>query len=596
MGDRGRDGEASGDTPAYRDPGRPVAERVADLLKRMTLAEKAGLMFQQMAAIGESELFAGADGDDVPPSAFELIDEKHLTHFNLVDSADPAAMAGWHNRLQERARETRLGIPVTLSTDPRSAFTDHPGISFLAGPFSQWPEPLGLAAVGDEEMVREFADIVRREYLSVGIRVSLHPQADLATEPRWARISGTFGEDADLAARMVRAYVEGFQTTRLGPASVATMIKHFPGGGPQKDGEDPHFPYGREQVYPGDNLAYHLAPFEAAFEAGASQVMPYYGMPVGTDHDEVGFGFNRSVITGLLREKYGFDGIICTDWCLINDFTIWGEKLTARAWGLEHRTPLERVEQALNAGVDQFGGEHCPELVVELVESGRIPPSRIDESARRLLREKLVLGLFDAPFVDPVQAESVVGAPEFVEAGHRAQCRSITVLTNGDDAPILPVHGRPRLYAPGLGDAVSEYAEMVDDPERADLALLRVKAPFEKRSGAFEQFLHAGSLEFPDDDLQDILDVCRRVPTIIDLSLDRPAVVPEILRDAAAVIADYGASDRAILDVVFGRHRPQGRLPFDLPSSMATVAESRPDVPFDTAEPLLPQGHGLRTG
>ena len=159
----------------------------------------------------------------------------------------------------------------------------------LSRSFSAWPEPLGLAA----------------------------------------------GEDAELAARMVAAYIRGFQGAALGPQSVACMTKHFSSGGAQKDGEDPHFPYGREQVYPDDNFAYHLIPFEAAFAAGTAQIMPYYGMPVGTAFGEVGFGYNRAIITGLLRERYGFDGVVCGDRGLLTDGVIFGRVLPARAWGVE---------------------------------------------------------------------------------------------------------------------------------------------------------------------------------------------------------------------------------------------------------------------
>src|SRR5204863_3160606 len=181
------------------------------------------------------------------------------------------------------AESTRLGIPVTIASDPRHSYgvSDNPVASFLAGDFSEWPEPIGLGATGDEALVREFGDIARQEYLAVGIRVALHPMVDLCTEPRWARINGTFGEDAQLSARLTAAYIRGFQGAALGPASVACMTKHFPGGGPQKDGEDPHFDYGREQVYPGENFDYHLIPFEAAFAAGTAQIMPYYCMPIG---------------------------------------------------------------------------------------------------------------------------------------------------------------------------------------------------------------------------------------------------------------------------------------------------------------------------
>ena len=224
--------------------------------------------------------------------------------------------------------------------------------------------------------------------------------------------------------------MRGFQGDVFGPDSVSTMTKHFPGGGPQEDGEDPHFAYGREQVYPGDQFELHLKPFEAIFAAGGRQMMPYYGMPMGTEHEEVGFGFNKSVLTGLLRERFGFDGIVCTDWGLVNDSEILGQPHPARAWGVEHLTPAERMAKILDAGADQFGGEMCPDLLIELVENGTVSEERLDVSARRLLREKFLLGLFENPFVDAEAADSIVGSAEFRAVGDAAQRESITVLTN----------------------------------------------------------------------------------------------------------------------------------------------------------------------
>src|SRR5439155_9972037 len=226
------------------------------------------------------------------PPTTEQVSRRLINHFNVVSIGNPRRMAEWYNRLQALAEDTRLAIPVTISSDPRHAFSNNPLTSLFAGAFSLWPEPIGLAATGDEALVEQFGDIPRQEYLAVGIRVALHPMADLATEPRWARISGTFGEDAQLSARLTAAYIRGFQGAALGPHSVACMTKHFPGGGPQKDGEDPHFSYGREQVYPGNNFDYHLIPFAAAFDAGTAQIMPYYGVPIGLSFEEVAFGFN----------------------------------------------------------------------------------------------------------------------------------------------------------------------------------------------------------------------------------------------------------------------------------------------------------------
>lgn len=469
-----------------------------------------------------------------------------------------------------------------------------------AGAFSHWPEPLGLAATRDAALVERFGDIARREYRAVGISVALHPMADLATEPRWARIGGTFGEDAAWAAEMVGAYIRGFEGKRLGPASVACMTKHFPGGGPQKDGEDPHFVYGREQVYPGGNFDGHLRPFEAAFAAGTAQIMPYYGMPVGTELEEVGFGFNRGVVTGMLRERYGFEGVVCGDWGPLTDSHIFGKTLEARAWGVEHLSLAERARKAIEAGLDQFGGEACPEVIVALVEAGEVAEARIDASVRRLLRDTFRLGLFDAPFVDPAAAEAIVGSAAFRAAGEEAQRRSIVLLTNraGDGGPALPVRSPGRIYVENIAPEVAaRYGEVVGDPAAADLAILRLAAPYEPRDERpLEAFFHAGSLAFSEAELARILRILDAVPAIVDVYLDRPAVIPEIAARAAALLGTFGVSDAALLDVVFGRFAPSGKLPFELPSSMEAVRAQLPDVPYDSVEPLFGFGDGLTFG
>jgi beta-glucosidase len=581
--------------PPYLDPDAPIEARVRDLLGRMTLAEKAGQLFHTIAPIGPGGALHESTDPIGLPGTEELIVERHMTHFNLLLSASVTELATWHNKLQDLALESRLQIPITISTDPRHAFSHNPGTSAAAGPFSEWPEPIGLAAIGDSALVERFAAIARQEYVAVGLRVALHPQIDLATEPRWCRISGTFGESVELTSVLVAAYIRGFGGDQVGPDSVATMVKHFPGGGPQRDGEDPHFNYGREQIYPGGQFDLHLQPFRAALAAGATQVMPYYGMPIGTDLQEVGFGFNRGVITDLLRGELGFDGIICTDWGLLTDKDFFGEVMLARAWGVEDETPLERTRIALDAGVDQFGGDACPELVIELVEAGAVSAARIDESVTRVLREKFALGLFDTRHVDVAEAERVVGSPAFRAEGHRAQCRAVTVLTNGrDDAPTLPLASGCRLYIEGVDPAVAaEYATIVTTPADADVSILRIKAPYEPRPGIFESFFHAGSLAFPSEALAGLLETIDAGPTVVDIYLDRPAIVTELADRAAALVANFGASDRAILDVVFGVEPAAGRLPFDLPRSMAAVVASRSDVPFDTADPVFPFGHGL---
>ncbi|WP_022900333.1 glycoside hydrolase family 3 N-terminal domain-containing protein [Humibacter albus] len=577
----------------YQDVSLGLEQRVDDLLSRMDTADKAGAMFHMM--VGVSDPSAGNSAFGIP-SLLAMVRNRRMNHFNLLGAAPSGReFAAWHNAAQKIALETGLGIPITFSTDPRHSFTDNPGAAMLAGPFSQWPETLGLAALRSPERVRRFADVARREYTAVGLRVTLHPQIDLATEPRWSRINGTFGEDAELTSELVVAYIEGFQGERIGATSVSTMVKHFPGGGPQKDGEDPHFAHGREQIYPGDNFEYHLKPFRAAIAAGARQMMPYYGMPVDTEYEEVGFGFNKAVLTTLLRDELGFEGIVCTDWGLLTDVSIMGTPMPARAWGVESLSRDERMLKALNAGVDQFGGELCTDVLLDLVAERRVTEDRLDVSVRRLLREKFALGLFDDPYVDEDRAEAVVGSDEFVAEGLDAQSDSLTLLTNRD--ALLPLSRGIRVYVEGIdATALAPYATVVTTPDDADAAILRVKAPYEDRSdrGGFEGFFHAGSLEFPPAELERITAVARALPTVVDIYLDRPAVLGGLEDEAGAIVADFGVSDAALLPVLFGDRGPQGSLPFDLPRSMDAVVASRTDVPFDTADPTFRFGHGLR--
>jgi beta-glucosidase len=588
-----RDLNKNGKLDPYEDTRLPIEERVEDLLKQMTLEEKAGMMFQTMIGMNKDGTILEKTGMFPLPQTSDMVARRLMNHFNILQGSEPRPMAEWHNRLQKLAERTRLGIPVTISSDPRHAFSQNPLANLTAGSFSQFPEPPGLAATRDAELVRQFGDIARQEYLAVGIRLALHPMVDLATEPRWCRINGTFSEDADLTSEMAAAYIKGFQGESIGKDSVACMTKHFPGAGPQMNGEDAHFAYGREQVYPGNNFDYHLKPFEAAFKVGTSQIMPYYGMPIGTPHEEVGFGFNKSVITGLLREKYGFDGIVCTDWSLLTSMKILGRNvMPARAWGVEHLSLAERAQKAIEAGVDQFGGEACPEVIIQLVREGKVSEERIDQSIRRLLREKFKLGLFDNPYVDVDAAEKIVGNPEFKQAGELAQRKSIVLLKN--EKQTLPLKSGLKIYAEGFKtDAIKAFGEVVSDVSKADIAILRLNTPYEKRKGLMEGFFHAGTLEFKEPERLRILKIMEQVPTVVDIYLERPAVIPEIAEKSAALLGDFGANDNAVLDVIFGKFAPQGKLPFELPSSMEAVRNQKEDVPYDSENPLFKFGHGL---
>lgn len=599
-GTRYRDLNGNGRMDPFEDPRRSPEERTEDLLGRLSLAEKVGLMFHTVIETGPDGTLLEGPGAISKSGTEDVVLAKHMNHFNVHGLESAGAAARWHNRLQELAERTPHGIPVTISTDPRHGGAQNAGTSWVTSFFSLWPEPLGLGALADPALVREWAETARREYTAVGIRAALHPVADLATEPRWARQRECFGQDPQLVARLVTAALEGLRGEQ-DELSVQSTVKHFPGAGPQKDGEDAHFPYGRDQIYPGGRFEDHLLPFRAAIEEGADAIMPYYGRPLDLEIDgqaieEVGFGFNRQVLTGLLREELGFAGVIVSDWELVNDNHVGEQVLPARAWGVEELTPTQRMQRILEAGADQFGGEECTELLLDLVRHGQVSEQRVTDSARRLLRVKFHLGLFDDPYVDESVADALVGTEESRRRGHEAQAGSVVILH--DDGAVLPLATPAtcsRIYAEGLpADVIAQLGEQVATPAEADVALLRIGAPFQPRDDLFlESWFHQGDLEFPPG-LAHRLDRIRAAcPLILDVDLDRAAVLTGIVEHCDALTGSFGVSGAAWIGAITGAIPAHSRLPIDLPRSMESVRKSFEDVPGGTADPLYRCGHGL---
>jgi beta-glucosidase len=594
-----RDLNKNGKLDVYEDVRAPLNSRVDDLTGQMNLEEKAGLMFITMIAMDKD---GGLSNETSILNPFSLLLEanssmvakKKMNHFNTMQSTSPEAMIAWNNNIQKLAERTRLGIPVTLATDPRHGVPNAPGASIYTPFYSKWCSSLGFAAIGDTALVREFGDIARQEYIALGFHLSLSPMADLATEPRWARINGTFGEDAELAAKMTKAYILGFQGDRITPQSVECMGKHFAGGGPQKDGMDAHFPPGK-QAYPGNNFNYHLIPFEkGAFAANVAQIMPYYGIPVGQTSEDVGFGYNKQIITGLLREKYHFEGIVCTDWGLVSDQGLFGIVMKpASAHGVENLSIQERVAKILHAGCDMFGGEAIPQVVLDLVKSGQISEERINTSVKRILKEKFRLGLFDNPYLKTENA-AIVGNEAFMEKGRISQRRSLVLLKN--EQSILPLKAGTKIYLQGFDKAeIKKYAQVTTSLKEADVIVLKLNTPYRPGAGKYmmEAIFHQGSLDFPAEEKAQLLKLIQSKPTITVISLERPAVFPEINAQSKAVIADFSSQDDIILDLIFGQFKPTGKLPFELPSSMEAVLQQKEDVPYDSKDPLYPFGFGL---
>lgn len=484
----------------YEDWRLPVDARSADLLARMTLAEKAGMM---LIATNNPDC-----GGGLSDAGRALIEEQHMTRFilrarvvgeapdcsvPLPDGArrggypqTPEQMATYTNAVQERLEASRLGIPGLFKDNARNHVETNPmfGIAAGAGAFSEFPKAAGLAAAalgagsppdsegtipadltGDMAVISRFTEVMGREWRAIGLRAMYGYMADLGTEPRWSRFHETFTENAGLMSGIIATLVRGLQGpvdehgNSLSPSSaVALTVKHFPGGGPQEMGWDPHYTFGKNQIYTDPSgsygFSYHLQPFRSAIDAGVASIMPYYGVPIsltyeGVTYSETGMAFSQQIVTDLLRTKLGFRGYVNSDSGVIEQ----------RGWGLESfRTnpetgapfaPADRTAIAIRSGTDVLSEFSRAQTVVDLVNEGRISEAgQVNPAVLRLLAEQFALGLFENPYVDATAATAAIGRPEDRALGLETQRRSIVLLQN--DGGLLPLAPGSSAYVLGF--------------------------------------------------------------------------------------------------------------------------------------------------
>ena len=575
----------------YEDHRLDAQTRTNDLLSKMSIEEKVGQMFHPPFILKPDLLMflyeVAIRGNKLTETH---IVEDNITHFNLYGNPSPFELGSEINHLQRIASRTRLGIPITISSDPIHEVPKGGGIaSFSVDGFSKWPSQLGFAATQDSGLVKKFAEIVREEYLAVGIRTALHPMSDLATDPRWARNFGTFGSNANLSSDMTLAYMDGFQGKNINNDSVLTMVKHFPGGGPQEDGLDAHLFSGRNQIYPGNNFNYHLIPFKKAIKNNLKVIMPYYGVPVGQTNEEVAMAFNDYIISDLLRNDLGYDGVICSDWGII----------TGRHWGVGDLSIEERYKKSLQAGIDQYGGENNPSYILNLVENNNVSEQRINESVRKILVNKFELGLFDNPYVDEDMIHKRVNTIENIKAGIEAQRRSIVLLENDG---VLPLKQETKIFVDGLDKNIAtKFGKLVGNIEDADIVIMYIHTVFNgnQESGlnrAFDNFLSTlfpnGDLNFNDEILSKVRNYSAEKDLIVVVDLNRPAILASIKDNVSGLIGTFGVEDRVIFEGLYGEFNPSGKLPFDIPSSMESVLNQKEDLPDDALNPTYRYGYG----
>jgi len=679
-----KDLAGTGELLPYEDWRLSAQERAEDLASRLSVEEIAGLMMYSPHQMVPGTSVSTYDGKPFWESGKEkwaltdqqksFLEKDHVRHVLAagLESADIASR--WNNELQEYVEKKPWGIPVNISSDPRHG-AGSSGVEFKSGGngVSKWPEGMGISATFTPEICKEFGEILSKEYRAMGITTALSPQVDLATEPRWMRFEDTFGTNPRQVAEMGKIYCDSLQTTEgtkdgWGSESVCAMAKHWPGGGPCEGGRDAHYPYGKFAVYPGEAFSEHLKPFlEGAFKLEgptgyASAVMPYYTVSWNrdeADHENVGNSYSHYLIHDLLREKYGYEGIVCTDWAITQDPDPKIDSFGSKCYGVEQLTEAERHLRAIENGVDQFGGNSDMQPILEAYKLGcgkygeQAMRERMEESAVRLLKNIFRCGLFENPYLEPQVSDSIVGCGEFVEAGFKAQLKSVVMVKNQQ---VLPVQEKKKVYIPQRhvearktfirtpgkamdinpvsDELVNQYYERVSAPQEADFALVFIESPLsecyseedlEKGGNGYlpislqyrpyvaenaREVSIAGG-DFREDftnrsykgktgraanesDLDLVLDAKKALgekPVIVCLRMHNPTVLSELEPFADGILIEFGVQKQAIFDLVSGREEPSGLLPVQFPASMKTVEEHCEDVPFDM-EPYVDQaGH-----
>lgn len=622
-----KDLNKNGELDAYEDWRLPIEERIDNLIGQMTLEEKVGLMFHPNIAVpadgkvvydskaalsqeaykgpvgpGGANQNAMANGQTRTGADVKTyIVERNFRNILNNGVTSPRLFATWSNTIQEYAEESRLGIPVMFSSDPRHGATLGAHVNGKQY-FSQWPSKegqVGITASRNPELLKQFGEAVAEEYRAVGLHMILGPQIDLMTEPRWSRNMGCFSEDAELTAEMMAAFMDGAQGESVGPNKVLVHLKHWPGSGPHKDGK------GDWLVYPGDNVDYQLLPWKKGIEKGALAVMGYYS---GTLRDSLNVCYSPYWSTEVLYNQLGFKGAICTDWGVVG-------RTGPLKPSLKGKTTLkDNMEMVVNAGVDQMGSETENQLLIDLVNEGRVTEERINLAAKRILQWHFILGLFEDPYVDPEAAETICQNERLQKNAFQAQLESIIML---DNQGVLPAKADAKLYIEGIDkDIAAKYATIVDAPKDADLILVRTNTVVNNRT-VIDPNLSAKEREALNKAMREERALASQRPTDISLpaaiwdnikklsQTGKPVVVafnpsgssivlPSDLKEVTkGTFLVFDVLDNALMDVLFGKYNPKGKLPFEIPQSMEDVTNQLEDIPYDAPNKAFEYGFGL---
>lgn len=621
-----KDLNGDGQLNPYEDWRLPADERAKDLIARMNNREKAGMFILTDKPMGisveEGEptshngVISEVDKDHEKPTpkheypTSTLINDFQLRRFIVRENAKPGQMVEFTNALQEIAEESRLGIPMVVISNSRNENED---VTFNAAQspreFTTFPGTLGLAAMDDLELIKQFAEIGHEEFLANNIRKGYMYMVDTATDPRWFRTYGTFGENPEAISEIAEVIIPAFQGDVLADDSIALTIKHFPGGGARENGFDPHYAEGKFNVYPTENSleTYHLPPFKAAIKHNPASIMPYYAIPSeeksatpqapfdrGFD-EAIAFAYNKQFNQELLRDELGFKGYVNSDTGVLGSM----------AWGAEDLSLTERAAKIIEAGTNVVSGTTDVDAFQEAIESGMVEENRVNQLVQQLLEEMFNLGLFDNPYKDAAAAKAVTNTPEKQAVAYKAHQKSVVLLKNENN--VLPLTSdklagkkvyvelftkiyneeemaqRRRLGNPNNTDEINAKLpslikeafpelDIVDDYNEADVAILFAEpisgSYFEATPTYLDLQIHSET-NVDTEKIKAIHDAVET--TIINVNLDLPFILENIEPLADGLTVSFDTFLQAILDVMLGKVSPTGKLPLTLPKNDAAV-------------------------
>jgi len=622
-----KDLNGDGKLDKYEDWRLPAEERAKDLVSQMNIDEKVGLLAIQSKPMGisqkdksltshdgvldeEEKEKTEKEGGGMEYGTTHTIENMHMRHFIVRENTTPSNLATWINTMNEVAEGTRLGIPMIVASNSKNengstAYNEKD----VLNKFTAWPGTLGLASAGNLDLITEFAENGKKEWDATGIKKGYMYMADIVTDPRWFRIFGTFGENPTFIGDAMKCIIEAYQGKEIKNDSIALTIKHFPGGGARENGFDPHYKEGKFNVYPtkGSLEKYHLPPFKAAIAANPSSIMPYYAIPSNEksavpqapfigEFEEVGFAYNKAVITDVLRAQLGFKGYVNSD----------SGVLGKMAWGAEELTKPERIGKAFEAGTDMFSGTNEVAEFRKAYDQGLLYEERINLSVERLLKEMFQLGLFENPYRNPENADNVVSSKESEEKAYKAHQQSVVLLKNKDN--ILPLTDEKlegkKVYVeyftkvfdekklemmlksgvasdpkktiaafPGYFKEGNPDITFTEDYKEADYALLYLEPSSGDYFEATPSYLELNIMAETGIDVDKIKAIREAVPNIVmSVNFHLPWLMTNVEPLADVLLAGFDTFASATMAVIRGRFNPTGKMPLTLPGSDEAIA------------------------